>query len=94
MNTQNELFGDCAKSNSAKITLIAHPRKLSPKQTQIMRVVRESGRITLQEATALVGGNVYHNKSKHTGALLSNMVNKGLLVREKVGVFTQPKRKP
>jgi hypothetical protein len=55
-----------------------------------MRVVNERGAITLDEAAALVGGNVYHNAKKHTGALLANMVNLGLLAREKAGVFSRP----
>ncbi|MCK7516196.1 MAG: hypothetical protein MZV70_77600 [Desulfobacterales bacterium] len=49
--------------------------------------------ITLAEATALVGGNVYANADKHTGALLGNMVKRGLLIRVKAGVFSLPNAK-
>jgi hypothetical protein len=68
-------------------------RSLSLKQSAIMGVVKSKGSITLEEAAALVGGNVYHNAKKHTGALLANMVNLGLLAREKAGEFSRPKRK-
>jgi hypothetical protein len=67
-------------------------RRLSPKQSAIMDVVNKRGGITLEEATALVGRNVYHNAKKHTGALLANMVNLGMLAREKAGVFIQPNK--
>ncbi len=70
--------------------LLGRSRRMSPKQSAIMGVVNKQGAITLDEATALVGGNVYHNAKKHTGALLANMVNLGLLAREKAGVFSRP----
>ena len=34
-----------------------------------------------------IGMNIYHNKAKHVGAILSNMVKRGLLRRVKCGVF-------
>lgn len=43
--------------------------------------------MSLTEITRLVGGNVYHNADKHTGALLSNMVRRGMIERVKPRVF-------
>lgn len=59
----------------------------SPKQSAIIAFCRTSAEITLEQATALVGRNVYHNADKHTGAILSNMVKQGMLVRIKPGLF-------
>ena len=90
MNTQETIQqpeGGAAVRSSA---LLGRSRRLSPKQSAIMGFVNKQGAITLDEATALVGGNVYHNAKKHTGALLANMVNLGLLTREKAGVFSRP----
>lgn len=77
-------------SNAVSVGSTARSRRLSPKQSAVMTVVNKQGSITLDETTALVGGNVYHNAKKHTGALLANMVNRGLLMREKAGVFSRP----
>lgn len=63
-------------------------RALSPKQSAITQYLRANGTITTAQATQLVGGNVYHNAAKHTGALLSNMVKRRLIQRVKVGVFS------
>jgi len=61
---------------------------LSPKQSAIAAFCRQNEQqITLEQATALVGRNVYHNAEKHTGALLANMVKRGMLVRVKPGLF-------
>ncbi len=62
-------------------------RRLSRKQAVIMSAVNEQGAITLDVATVLVGRDVYYNQKKHTGALLSNMVKRGLLTRQSPGVF-------
>lgn len=80
-----DLFGsaDCGESRAA-------PKANSPKQRAIIADVNLNGQISLAEATALVGKNVYANAEKHTGALLANMVKKGLLVRIKPGVFSLP----
>ena len=43
--------------------------------------------LTLDRAVELVGGNIYHNKQKHVGSLLANMVRQGLIKRVKPGVF-------
>lgn len=63
---------------------------MSPKQTAIIEYLEEHGSITLGQATELVGKNVYHNASKHTGALVANMVKRGLIVKVKRGEWRLP----
>ena len=63
---------------------------MSTKQAQILEWVRQNGTITLAEATALTGGNIYHNATKHTGATLARMVDRGLLLRVSRGVYATP----
>ena len=91
MSDPLDLFGADTFTPSPARPDAMRSRRLSPKQAAIMDAVRKAGAITLDEATALVGGNVYHNAKKHTGALLANMVNIGLLAREKAGTFTKGK---
>ena len=83
----SDLFGsvECGGSRPA-----SPPQPNSPKQRALVGAVKANGTITLAEATALVGGNVYANTDKHTGALLGNMVKRGLLIRVKAGVFSLP----
>ncbi len=62
----------------------------SPKQAAILRALSTRGKegtITLTECVELVGGNLYHNKAKHTGVVLSNMVKRGMLKRIKPGLY-------
>ena len=66
--------------------------KPSRKQQAIIRSARMNGFITLKEAVHLVGGDVYANADKHTGAILSNMVKRGMLVRVKPGMFKLPEQ--
>jgi predicted transcriptional regulator of viral defense system len=40
----------------------------------------------------LIGGNIYHNESKHVGAVLSNMVKRGMIRRVSPGVFALPEQ--
>lgn len=63
-------------------------RGLSRKQSAIVDYLRKNGTITLQQATLLVGGDVYHNQAKHTGAILSNMVGRKIIKRIKAGHFS------
>lgn len=83
----SDLFGLVVSSD---ICPASPPRPNSPKQQAIVAAVTANGTITLAEATALVGCNVYANADKHTGALLGNMVKRGLLIRVKAGVFSLP----
>lgn len=63
---------------------------LSRKQRSVVAYLEKNGEMTLSQATALIGGDIYANAEKHVGALLSNMVNRGLLIRTKPGVFKLP----
>jgi hypothetical protein len=58
------------------------------KQKIIMQELNESGTITLARAVELVGGDIFINREKYVGQILSRMVRAGLLVRAKPGVFT------
>lgn len=60
---------------------------MSPKRKAIVEYLRLNGSITLAQATALVGGNVYANQRKHTGALLGVMVRVKILVRTGPGIY-------
>lgn len=62
-------------------------RRLSRKQKAIVDYLRLNGTITTAQATELVGRNVYYNQAKHTGAVLSNMVKRGIIRRLRVGVY-------
>ena len=60
---------------------------MSPKQRTIIAAIRERGEITLRGAVGLIGGDIYTNAEKHVGAVLANMVKRGMIVRVKPGVF-------
>ena len=62
------------------------PKPRSPKQRAIVDVLQKEPHITLAAAVALIGGGIYANA--HVGALLANMVKKGMIKRLKPGVFT------
>ena len=66
--------------------------KPSRKQQAVIRSAKMNGFVTLKEAVHLVGGDVYANADKHTGAILSNMVKRGMLVRVKPGMFKLPEQ--
>lgn len=65
-------------------------RPTSRKQKAIIEYLTLNKEMTLAQATELVGGNVYYNQRKHTGALLSNMVARGLIQRKSPGSFALP----
>jgi predicted transcriptional regulator of viral defense system len=66
--------------------------KPSRKQQAVLRSAKTNGFVTLKEAVRLVGGDVYANTEKHTGAILSNMVKRGMLIRVKPGTFKLPEQ--
>ena len=68
--------------------------KPSRKQQSILRSTKINGFVTLKEAVRLVGGDIYANAEKHTGAILSNMVKRGMLIRVKPGTFKLPEQEP
>ena len=66
--------------------------KPSRKQQSVIRSAKTNGFVTLKEAVRLVGGDIYANAEKHTGAILSNMVKRGMLIRVKPGTFKLPEQ--
>lgn len=69
---------------------------LTTKQSTVLKFCQENGGITKAQAMELINDH-YHNGSKHVGETLSRMVNAGLLIRVKPGVFiagTGKKNKP
>ena len=62
-------------------------RAPSRKQAAILRALSSVPQITLAEAVRLIGSNLYYNTEKHVGAVLSNMVRRGMIERVKRGVF-------
>lgn len=60
--------------------------KLTPKQSAVIKFCHENGGITKAQAMGLINDH-YHNGSKHVGETLSRMVNQGLLIRVKPGIF-------
>ena len=63
-----------------------------PKQRKILSHFRGHATMSLKEATHLVAADVYANKRKHTGAILANMIKRGMLVRVARGTYTTPER--
>lgn len=61
--------------------------KVEDKRAIIVAHVVQHGRITKSEAVQLVGSTYYCNADKHVGDILSRLVNVGVLIREKPGVF-------
>jgi hypothetical protein len=57
---------------------------------KIVLAHRTPGELTLAHAVELIGKNIYCNERKHVGAVLTNMVRRGLLVRVRPGVFELP----
>lgn len=68
------------------------PRVLSPKQAVVMSALKKKGTLTLTEAVDLIGGNVYTNRRFHVGNVLSRMVERGMIVRVKPGLFRLPEK--
>lgn len=64
---------------------------LSMKQNIILNEANKKGLITLSECVDLVGGDIYANKNKHVGQILSRMVKRGLIERVKNGLYTPVK---
>ncbi len=62
-------------------------RKSSKKQDAVLAFLREAPTITLDQAVAVIGRNLYANAKFHVGNVLSNMVKRGMLRRIKPGLF-------
>lgn len=63
---------------------------LSPKQAKLYGEICERKSLTLDRAVELVGGDYYTNARFHVGTILSRMVARKLIVREKPGHFVLP----
>lgn len=83
---QTDLFGN-QLSDLAATAPAKRETGISKKQRAVLLHLYQHGTITLDEAVALIGRNIYHNAHKHTGAVLSNMVKRGLIRRAKPGHF-------
>jgi predicted transcriptional regulator of viral defense system len=59
----------------------------SYKQYQIRSFLVYQKKITLDQAVDLIGKDIYTNKRKHVGMVLSRMVKNGTIKRIKNGVF-------
>lgn len=59
----------------------------SYKQYQIQSYLIYQDKITLDQAVDLIGKDIYTNKRKHVGMVLSRMVKNGTIKRIKNGVF-------
>ena len=63
--------------------------KITDSQQKIIALAKSNGgSVTKQQVVEYFGQNYYCGESNHLGAMLSRMVNAGLLVREKKGSFT------
>ena len=60
----------------------------------IAEAKRNGGKVTTEQAVSLIGANYFRNERKYVGEALSRMVNSGLLIREKPGVFALPTEPP
>ena len=86
MNT--DLFGNPI-SDVAATAPAKRDTAISKKQRAVLLHLHHNGTITLDEAVELIGRNIYHNAHKHTGAVLSNMVRRGLIRRTNPGNFAK-----
>jgi hypothetical protein len=60
---------------------------LSATQREVLNYVISHGTLTLRDAVRFFGQHYYSNAERHTGAMLSRMVRRGLLVRDRRGVY-------
>lgn len=59
-----------------------------------MLALQERGKLTLQDAVQLVGGDIYHNASAYVGLILKRMIVRGLIVRAGRGVYELAPKAP
>ncbi len=71
---------------------------MTPEQKEIVTILQSNGgEVTKAQVVEAIGGNYYCHGDKHVGDRLSRMVNAGMLIRVKPGVFkigTGKKSKP
>ena len=62
---------------------------LTVQQKKILKDAQQrGGKITKKEIVEMYGHEYFYNGAKHLGGILSRMVNAGLLIREKPGIFS------
>jgi len=62
---------------------------MTPEQREIITILQaNNGEVTKAQVVEAIGGNYYCHGDKHIGDRLSRMVNAGMLIRVKPGVFT------
>jgi uncharacterized membrane protein len=86
------LFPDLTPTEVQDVCRASRSRRmcLNPDQREVIRLIRERGRLTLAEAVQCFGHRLYRNAEAHIGRRLARMVNRGLIVRIKPGVFALP----
>lgn len=61
---------------------------MTPEQKEIMAILQaKGGEVTKAQVVEAIGRNYYCHGEKHVGDRLSRMVNAGMLIRVKPGVF-------
>ena len=63
---------------------------MSPKQNIVRDFLRMHHTITIKQAVELIGQDIYTNREFHIGNILRRMVKRGLLEKEKRGVYRLP----
>ena len=66
--------------------------RINQDQQLIISHIEKHGQISLAQAVAITGGNLYCNAPKHVGARLKRMIDRGLITRLKPGIFILPYR--
>lgn len=62
---------------------------MTAKQKEIVAILQQhGGEVSKSQVVKAIGGDYYANGEKHVGDRLSRMVNAGILVRVRPGVFT------
>ena len=80
---------------SRRVFRITEELLMTEAQRTILSIARsQGGNITKAQAVAALGGNYYSGADNHVGAILSRMVNAGLLERITPGVFRVPASPP
>ena len=61
---------------------------MTPRETLIQIARANDNKLTKKQAVEAIGRRYYCNEAKHTGEVLSAMVKRGILRRDKPGQFT------
>lgn len=85
---KTELFGEIDGRCSPPVPVA---RNLSANQALVIAYLRKSRTVTLEEAVNLWGQSIHANKHKHMSRRFARMVNRGMIVRIKPGLFKLPR---